>query len=328
VGGSVVAAFAPVNSGSSDAETDTFTPSADAGALQASIKRQDVVTGWGGVTPWLLGSASAPGGLQLMLSGQKDASNDPLNGTSFAQRNADGSWAAPVTTGLFGGATSGSAVVAIAGPDNQTPLYVFDYGGGLTIQVGATGRTSSTGVRLSDSQLGGAVQGTGPRLGRDAAGRYWLTWYNSEAPPNEGMFMLQLDPATGQPIGSAQHAPTSSGLNFGDGRFALACAASCRVVYHETDAQGNTLPSLLTWGYGDAAATKVGGVVNPGAELAAAGRPGGGLWIAWYDNSTDAFHAVPTEDNGAGASTPPTAAWSWSRTGSTPRPAPTPSGRA
>ena len=117
-----------------------------------------------------------------MLSGTKDNTSNPLNGTSFAQRNADGTWADPVPTGLANGATSGSAITAIAGPDNQTPIYVFDYGGNLWLQVGATGRTSGTEVHLGDTQLGGSVEGNGPRFGHDAAGRYWLTWYNSTQP--------------------------------------------------------------------------------------------------------------------------------------------------
>src|SRR5437868_743638 len=174
-GSAVVAAFPRVN-GTWDAETDTFTPSADASTLQGSIKRNDIVTGWGSVVPWLINSASAPGGLQVMLSGDKDNSGTPPDGTSFAQRNADGSWGAPVTTGLFGGATSSSAVTAIAGPDNQTPIYVFNYGGGLVVQVGASGRTSATGVNIADSQLGGKVSASGPRLGHDGSGRYWLAW--------------------------------------------------------------------------------------------------------------------------------------------------------
>jgi hypothetical protein len=298
-GSSVVAAFPRANSGSWSAETDTFTPSADASVLQGSLKRQDAATGWGSVIPWVINSASAPGGLQIMLSGIKDNTNSDLNGTSFAQRTADGSWADPVTTGLFGGATSGAAVTAIAGPDNQTPLYVFDYGGNLVVQAGATGRTSQTGVRIGDTQLGGQVEGNGPRLGHDAAGRYWLSWYNSRNPL--GVYLLQLDPASGQPIGSAALAPRSTdGLNFGDGRMALACGATCRVVYHEADAQGNNTPYLDVWGAGDADSTRVTGPVQPNVSIAATPRPSGGMWIVWHEDGTPAYHAAMADDRGAG----------------------------
>jgi hypothetical protein len=294
-GSSVVAAFPRGNNGVWDAETDTFTPSADANILKGSIKRTDAATGVsGGVTPWVIPSASAPGGLQIMLSGVDD-------GTSFAQRNADGTWAAPVSTGLAHGATSSSAVTAVAGPDNQTPIYAFDYGGDLWLQVGATGRTSGTEVHVGATQLGGHVQANGPRFGHDATGRYWLSWYNSTNPL--GVYLLQFDPTTGQPIGTAALAPKSTAAeNFGDGRMALACAAECRVVYHETDAQGNNTAYLDVWGPGDADSTRVSGTVQANVSIAAAGVPNGGTWIVWHEDGTPAYHVKLAAANGSGGS--------------------------
>ncbi|TML06391.1 MAG: hypothetical protein E6G41_07610 [Actinobacteria bacterium] len=299
-GTSVVAAFPRVN-GTWDAETDAFTPTTTASVLQGSIKRTDVVTGWGSVVPWVIPSASAPGGLQVMLSGDKDNSGGPPNGTSFAQRKADGTWSDPVTTGLFGGATSSSAVTAIAGPDNQTPIYVFNYGGELVLQVGATGRSNSTGVNIADTQLGGKVQASGPRLGHDAAGRYWLTWSNS-ATGAIGVYLLQIDPASGQPIGSAAPAPNSTAPENGEGRIALACGAECRTVFHESDAQGNNTSKLGVWGVGDASATTVSGPVQPNAFITAAQAPSGGMWIAWHEDGTPAYHVELAGANGAGGS--------------------------
>lgn len=293
-GSDAVAAFPRGNNGVWDAETDTFNPSADATVLQNSIKRTDAATGvTGGVTPWVITSASAPGALQIMLSGVDD-------GTSFAQRNADGTWAAPVPTGLAHGATSSAAVTAIAGADNQTPIYAFDYGGDLWLQVGATGRTSGTEVHIRDTQLNGHVQANGVRFGHDAAGRYWISWYNSTDPG--GVYLLQFDPTTGQPIGTAALAPKSTAAeNFGDGRMALACAAQCRVVYHETDAQGNNTLFLDVWGVGDADATRVSGTVTPNVSIAATGVPNGGTWIVWHEDSgTAAYHAKLANANGSG----------------------------
>jgi hypothetical protein len=289
-GSSVVAAFARGNSGNWDAETDTFTPSTDASVLQSSIKRTDALPGQHSIiTPWVIPSASAPGGLQVMLSGGDD-------GTSFAQRNADGSWAAPVSTGLVAGATSGSAVVAVAGPDNQTPIYAFDYGADIWLQVGATGRSSSTEVHIGASQLVGHFQGNTPLLGHDATGRYWISWYNSSNP--YGVYLLQFDPATGQPIGGAALAPNS----VAGGHFTMACNAECRVVYHESDAQGNITPYLDVWGPGDATATRVSGPSQPNVNLAATGVPSGGMWIVWHEDGTSAYHAVLAGANGSGGS--------------------------
>jgi hypothetical protein len=292
-GSDAVAAFPRGNSGVWDAETDAFNPSPDATVLQDSIKRTDALTGQHGVlTPWVIPSASAPGALQIMLSGGDD-------GTSFAQRNADGTWAAPVSTGLSTGATSGSAVTAIAGTDNQTPIYAFVYGGNLWLQVGATGRATATEVHMADTQLGGQVEANGVRLGHDAAGRYWVSWYNSRNPL--GVYVLQFDPTTGQPIGTAGLAPKSTDPeNFSDGRMALACAAQCRVVYHEADAQGNNTPYLDVWGPGDADSTRVSGTVQPNVSIAAAGVPNGGTWIVWHEDGTPAYHVKLANANGSG----------------------------
>ena len=292
-GAQAVAAFPRGNSGIWDAETDAFDPSTDTTVLQSSIKRTDALTGQHGVmTPWVIPSASAPGALQIMLSGGDD-------GTSFAQRNADGTWATPVSTGLSTGATSGSAVTAISGPDNQTPIYVFNYGGGLVIQVGASGRSGATGVDIAASQLDGKVQASGPRLGHDAAGRYWLTWSNG-ATDHVGVYLLQIDPVTGQPIGNAALAPSSSTPFNGEGRIALACGSTCRVLFHEADAQGNTVPKLGVWGVGDAAVTTVSGPVQPNAFITAAQAPSGGMWIAWHEDGTPAYHVELASAAGAG----------------------------
>src|SRR4029079_3097125 len=137
------------------------------------------------------------------------------------------------------------------------------------------GRTSGTEVHIGATQLGGHVQANGVRFGHDAAGRYWLSWYNSTDPG--GVYLLQFDPTTGQPIGSAALAPKStSAENFGDRRLARACAAECRILYHETDAQGNNTPYLDVWGPGDADSTRVAGTVQANVSIAAAGGPKGG----------------------------------------------------
>src|SRR6185369_435217 len=112
---------------------------------------------------------------------------------------------------------------------------------------------------------------------------------------------LQFDPATGQPIGTAALAPKSTAPeNFADGRMALACAAQCRVVYHEADAQGNNTPYLDVWGVGDADATRVSGTVQPNVSIAASAIPNGGMWIVWHEDGTPAYHAELASASGAG----------------------------
>ena len=79
----------------------------------------------------LLGSTS-PGGVQALITGGTPTPG-PLDGTDFAQRNADGSWGTPINTGLTECGTCSSAVSAIALPDGQTPMFVNNYGGSAVV---------------------------------------------------------------------------------------------------------------------------------------------------------------------------------------------------
>ena len=64
----------------------------------------------------------------------------------------------------------------------------------------------------------------------DSAGHLWIAWY-SNATGRTGMYVQQLDPATGAPIGAPALAPNSESSNNNSFGTALACAATCRVVY-------------------------------------------------------------------------------------------------
>ena len=156
-----------------NAEVITFTPDRNAAKVAGSAKRVDATTGWSTLDDPLL-LTSGPG-LQILLSGVHSGDfRDPLNGVNFAQRNPDGSFGPPVPTGLVGGAT-GFEESAIAGPDGSTPIFVNTHGGQLVLYVGATRLTGDRGVDLAAKGiLGGNIEATGTRLGRDANGRYWL----------------------------------------------------------------------------------------------------------------------------------------------------------
>jgi hypothetical protein len=142
--------------------------------------------------------------------------------------------------------------------------------------------------------LGGPA-GYHPALGQDGAGRLWVAWY-SNASGNVGIHLLQLDPAGGGPAAGAapvlvpqSQSPANNGFHL-----ALACAASCRIVYG-----AQTTPTaplrLASWAPGEGAPTNLRGAVNLGLglPLTAAYRADGRLWVAWYDlGTTRGFYAA------------------------------------
>ncbi len=269
------------------AEVVTFTPDRDPKKVAASVKRVTATSGWIGLADPVLLRAGA--GLRIMLAGiHSNDNSDQLNGTSFAVRNPDGSFGSPVTSGLYGGATASAAETAVAGPDGTTPIFDTNYGGGVRIYVGATGVVYDNGVDLAGRGiLGGHVQAEGSTLGRDGQGRYWLFWFNSYT-GTEGVYALQIDPASGAPIGDAQKAPKSeNGLNSAR-RFALACRKTCRAVYHAPSGGG-----LLTWAPGEGSpATVKGPGNNTGWYVGATWRGDSSFCVTWWDNGASAYKVL------------------------------------
>ena len=219
----------------------------------------------------------------------------PTDGTDFAQRNADGTWGPFVNTGLTECGTCSSAVTAIAAQDGQTPMFVNNYGGSLVVYRGASGLGGTPGTNLSGVfGAGGGVQASYPKLGRDASGRYWLAWYNSIAPL--GLAVVQIDPATGASVGAPSVQPAAAWMPF-----ALACGATCRVVYHGLEPDGSNLARIRTWWPGDPAPTTINAAGERVANgVGAAYTHDGKLWVVWYDDHVPTYHAVLGDARGAG----------------------------
>jgi hypothetical protein len=263
-GGAVVLADQLDNS---SAEAVTFTPSLD------GVHRDTIASGWSFLDdPVLL---SAPdGGIEALLSGS--------NGTSVASRRSDGSFATPVlATDGEGSQVGGASLLA---PDGQ-PVW-------------PSAQTGQLSVWRSGSQidLSGLVAGTAsiPSLGRDAAGRYWLAWYTESQ--QSGIEAVQLDPATLQPIGRPATAPASAAPQNDNGRLALACAATCRIVYEQP--HGRTV-RIVSWAPGAAGVrTIASGNLSP--FVTATYAPSGRLWVVWYDNRSLRYAAKLGDASGAG----------------------------
>ncbi|HTI32599.1 MAG TPA: hypothetical protein VL422_02915 [Miltoncostaea sp.] len=140
--------------------------------------------------------------------------------------------------------------------------------------------------RLQD--LLGGPAGYHPSLGQDASKRLWVAWY-SNASGNIGIFMLQLDPATGAPAAGAApiKVPQSESPANNGNHLALACAAVCRIVYGAETSPTADL-RLASWSPGEGAPTEVANNENLslGLPLTAGYRADGRLWIAWWDRGT------------------------------------------
>ncbi len=244
--------------------------SAGAGGV-SGVSRATPVTGWSSVGDPVLFPA-ARGALDMLFDGIRSTNpGDPLDGTILIQRNLDGSFGTPGLASPLFNALGSQAVV---GSDGATPLFPTAQSGDLEVNVGASGATQ---IDLSGVSHGFA---SAPALRYDRSGRLWLAWYSDGNTPSEaGLYMLQLDPATGQPLSGASplHAP-GSGSSDSPERLALACAQVCRLVY-----QDRTGTRLLSWGPGETAATTVLSGTDQLSYPAATYTPDGALWIGWVD---------------------------------------------
>jgi hypothetical protein len=202
----------------------------------------------------------------------------------------------PLTEGQAGGPATEIAS-QLTGPIDAIALA----GGGFEVANMTNGEVrvfrdaSATGGEPLQQLLGGPA-GYNPALGQDASGRLWVAWY-SNATGNVGIYMLQLDPATGGPAAGAtpmqvpqSESPANNGFHL-----ALACAATCRIVYGAQTSPTAQL-RLASWAPGEGASpTNIGGGarLSLGLPLTAAYRADGRLWVAWYDlGTTRGFYAA------------------------------------
>ena len=286
----------PINGGLNQwsAEASAFTPLTDGTALAASDKRISLVSGWAGMGPVVLAGSTSPGGYQAMITGGAPTPG-PLDGTDFTQRNADGTWGPLVNTGLTECATCTSAVTAIAAQDGQTPMFVNNYGGGLVVFRGATG-LGGTPAPISRACSAGAA------ASRPATRRSAVTPRGGTGSPGTTASRRSGSPSSRS---TRRRARRSARRRFSRRRpwmpFALACGASCRLVYHGLEPDGSNLARIRTWWPGDPAPTTINGAgERVGNGVGAAYTHDGKLWVVWYDDHVPTYHAVLGDARGAG----------------------------
>jgi hypothetical protein len=233
------------------------------------------------------------GGLQLTFAGiHSSVSGDPLAGLLTTQRNTDGTWAAPFVVAGDAGAQPWSAV------SGAVPLIATDGIAGIHLFKSAVAHLTGAFDQDLQAQLGGCC-GYHPRLAVDAGGRLWAAWY-SNATDATGVYVQQLDPATAAPLAAPVKAPDSESTNNNSFTTALACAATCRVVYGNSPA-GAATDRVVSWWPGATEATiadLAGTDQGAGRVLTAAYRADGRLWVAWFDGKS--YRAVLGDASGAG----------------------------
>ncbi len=272
-GGRVFAAW-PSGSGTDLAGSVAFrgfapTPTAPlAGAGPVTI----AASGFANVSgrPGLVAGGS-PAGLRVITGGTTDAIDRVYITAPLAEGSAPAA-ATVIATAVNGdidavGLPDGGVIVA---NNENSALHAF------------RDSTPADGNDIQ-GQLGGCCS-YNPALGRDGTGRVWLAWY-SNATDRVGIHVQQLDPSTGGPTGSPVLVPESSSVANNTGHLALACGAdTCRLAYILQSA--TTAPQrVATWAPGEAKGTPVTPAIDVGvnASLAAAIRPDGRMWTAWYD---------------------------------------------
>lgn len=224
------------------------------------------------------------GGVQLLADGFRDG----FSGTASSARGADGSFAPPVGLAAAYEGLGRAGVLASDG----APLVPTTFQSGLSIVHGD-----------QRVDLSGAVPGFSyaPALAFDGGGRLWLSWYEiSDEPGRSGVYLLQIDPASGGPAAgaTAQQAPGSGGQDNNSGQRGWACAALCRVVYVDG---ARTAGRLVSWAPGEATATTIARASgnDPIAAPAAAYASDGRFWVTWIQDDRRLV-ATLGDDRGAG----------------------------
>ena len=116
----------------------------------------------------------------------------------------------------------------------------------------------------------------------DRAGNVWIAWYSNNT-EHYGLFLRQVDPTTGNPIGEPLAVPNFAGIF--DGRLPLVCnplGAGCRIVFIHDEAGVNGDESVMSWAPGEAQATLISKVASP-RGLDASYDAQGRLWVGWFD---------------------------------------------
>jgi hypothetical protein len=256
-----------------------------------------VADGWAEVDRTQAIVPTPSGGLQIAFGGiHSTNSADPLIGLIGSTYVAGGTWTPPATIATGEGDTVWSGVLS-----GTVPIYAGNGAGSISILANPTS-PASTRVADLEAQLEPGVDGYAPKVARDAMGRVWVAWYSSGG-AHTGIYVQQVDGTTGQPIGAPAFAPASENIDNNSFGVALACAATCRVVYGDAPS-GGTTDLLVSWWIGESSPTTIANLAGTGETagrvVSDAYRADGKLWVAWWNGKSYSYELG--DANGAGGS--------------------------
>jgi hypothetical protein len=272
-------------------ETATFTIQPDGsftGLSRATALSEDTL----GDPHFLPGAGAQP---QIADAGINVA--PAFDGTFYMQRAANGTYGAPsIVTGSSSASDPGDGVLLTGG----APAIPSAGIGGLALWVGAA--DPATQIDLSALDPGTHYI---PKLAYDRSGRLWLAWYVlPSADSGKGIWLEQLDPATGNALAGPYHAPASQTISNDGLAIAMACNATCHVVYFETRPDFILETGrIVSWAPGQAKPVVVASPAagSIGGSLSAAVTAKGRLWVAWYSTTAKGTYVAKLGDgNGAG----------------------------
>lgn len=273
---------------SSGIDTATFSSTRANPAQGVTIRR--VTDNWSNINHDPLLLATPGGGAAMAFAGiHSTTTGDPLTGISISPRLGDGSWGPP---GHISSRDLNYGLAGIVLPDGVSLLAGSRDASGVPVYRGVT----DTPVEAKD----GPGSYVNLSMARDGAGTVWIAWYAVADASVAGIYLRQLNPLTGEGVGPAVRAPGSESIYNQGSRINLACrsdAAGCRVVYQDSAIAATR--KIYSWGPGETAPTVI-GTSTGNSDFAAAYRPDGRLWVAWWSGSTKNIDYLLGNTKGAG----------------------------
>jgi hypothetical protein len=274
----------------------------DGPGAPSSVTRTTPISGWSDLSAPLL-VPTPDGGQQLVVSGtHSSVVSDSLNGLDTVALQPNGTFAAPVAIApselVPGAATADGAALASDGHSLIWSSNLF-----LDVFNDVVYPPTSQDPVYPEGTLLEAT--TASTLAYDTSGRLWLAWYGISlgGDVGDGLFMEQLNPATGAPVvGATAQLVPDSGSPADAGNLLLACNSICHIVYPPTGAK----TKIVSWAPGESQPVTI---IDVGAHafmspLGAAAAPDGRIWVAYlYDNAASPGEQVVARlgnDDGAG----------------------------
>lgn len=270
------------NAGNAAAADVVHTAIAPGGTVGAT----DVVqSGWASAWPVPDLVPTPDGGLRAFWGGIRSTqSNEEHTNISSATAPSSGSpWTLQAGDVSEGAGGSSSSIGAAAAADG-TPLFSWASGGGGFVHRGVSPASANNPFDTP----GDGCCGYYPDLALDeATGEMWVAWYSNQNDA-EGVWVQEIDPATGQVVGAPARMPGSftlyNGVEEGSAeiqRTPIAARAGGGVFLAYSSGYPETL-RILMWKIGAPEPLVVARV--DGSELsnpAIAADPEGRLWVAW-----------------------------------------------